>query len=324
MTIFKTIHPHLYGPVPSRRLGYSLGVDLLPFKTCSMDCLYCQLGPEAKTTVRRAAFVPTEAVLAEIEDVLRSGTRVDAVTFSGSGEPTLHPELGRLIRQIKRRTRIPVILLTNSSMLTRPIVRRASAAADIVVPSLDAATEPVFRKINRPHPSLSAAGIIAGLVAFRKIYRGQIWLEIMLVKGINDGPAELAALKKAIAKIRPDRVQLNTVVRPPAEASAKPLMQPDLERVRKFFGGKAEIIAAFDKSGAKAGAAGLADRIRDVVRRRPETAEGIARSLGAAEGSVRRAIRSLEKSGAIQPVRHDGRIFYEPAGQKITSRSRPN
>ena len=316
--------PHLYGPVPSRRLGYSLGVDLLPFKTCSMDCVYCQLGPEAKTTVRRAASVPVDAVLAEIEDVLQSGARVDAVTFSGSGEPTLHPELGRLIRQIKRRTRVPVILLTNSSMLSRPAVRKAAAAADVVVPSLDAATERAFRKINRPHPSLSAAGIIAGLVAFRKTYRGQIWLEIMFVKGMNDGPAELAALKKAIEKIRPDRVQLNTVVRPPAEVSAKPLSPADLERVRAFLGETAEIIAAFDKTGAKSGTAGLADRIRDVVRRRPETVDGIANSLGAAESSVRRAVRTLEKLGAIRPVVHGGRIFYEPEKKEFSAKTRRN
>lgn len=313
MTILPNAHPHLYGPVPSRRLGYSLGVDLLPFKTCSLDCVYCQLGPEAKTIVRRSAFVPVETVLAEIEDVLRSGTRVDAVTFSGSGEPTLHPGLGRLIREIKSRTVIPVILLTNSSMLSRPAVRREAAAADIVVPSLDAATERVFRRINRPHASLSAAGIIAGLAAFRKTFKGQIWLEIMLVKGINDGPAELAALKKAIGKIRPDRVQLNTVVRPPADASAKPLSQAKLGRIREFFGGTAEIIAAFKKAGRTTEAAGLEDRILAVVRRRPETAKGIARSLGVFETAVRRACRALKKAGAIRSVAHGGRIFFEPA-----------
>ncbi|MHB8053721.1 MAG: radical SAM protein [Candidatus Aminicenantales bacterium] len=317
-------HLHLYGPVPSRRLGYSLGVDLLPFKTCSMDCVYCQLGPEAKTTVRRKSFVPIETVLADIEDVLQSGTRVDAVTFSGSGEPTLHPGLGRLIREIKRRTRVPVVLITNSSMFVRPSVRRDAARADIVVPSLDAVTERVFQKINRPHASLSAAEIVAGLAAFRKAYRGQIWLEVLLVKGLNDRPAELRALKKAIAEIRPDRVQLNTVVRPPADSAARPLLPADLEKVRAFLGGTTEIIAAFNKSGHAADQADLPGRILDFIRRRPETAEGIAKSLGASVAAVRRASRTLRKDAAIRPVLHHGRVFFEPSPSETKRKKRPS
>ncbi|MCX6564865.1 MAG: radical SAM protein [Candidatus Aminicenantes bacterium] len=304
---------HLYGPVPSRRLGYSLGVDLLPFKTCSMDCLYCQLGDGAKTTVRRKSFVPVKTVLAEIDKVLRSGTQVDAITFSGSGEPTLHPGLGRLIREIKRRTSLPVIVLTNSSLLTRPSVRKDVAAADIVVPSLDAVRERVFKKINRPHPALSAAGIIAGLVAFRKIYRGRIWLEVLLVKGLNDRPADLRALKKAIARIRPDRVQLNTVVRPPADSSARPLGPKDLEKVRGFLGEKAEIIAKFKKIGRISGTADIPGRVLDFVRRRPETVERIAEALGATPEAVGGVCRQLKKEGMIRSVVHRGRVFFETA-----------
>lgn len=313
-----TQRSHLYGPVPSRRLGYSLGVDLLPFKTCSMDCVYCQLGGGAKTTVRRKSFVPVETVLAEIEEALRSGTRIDAVTFSGSGEPTLHPGLGRLIREIKRRTALPVIVLTNSSLLTRPSVRKDVAAADIVVPSLDAATERAFNKINRPHPTLTAAAIIAGLAAFRDIYRGQVWLEVLLVKGLNDRPADLRALKKAIAWIRPDRVQLNTVVRPPAERSARPLGSRDLEKVRVFLGGTAEIIADFRKGGQTPATMGLPGRILDFVRRRPETAERIAEALGAAPEAVGRICRRLEKEGIIRSVDHGGRMFFEPGTARVT------
>jgi len=315
---------HLYGPVPSRRLGYSLGVDLLPFKTCSMDCVYCQLGRGAKTTVRRKSFVPVETVLAEIEEVLRSGTRVDAVTFSGSGEPTLHPGLGRLIREIKRRTAVPVIVLTNSSMLTRPSVRKDMAAADIVVPSLDAATERVFKKINRPHPALSAAAIIAGLAAFREIYRGRIWLEVLLVKGLNDRPADLRALKKAIARIRPDRVQLNTVVRPPAESSARPLAPRDLEKVRAFLGGTAEIIADFKKSGQAPATTDLPGLVLEFVRRRPETAERIAEALGAAPEAAGIVCRRLEKKGVIRSVNHRGRVFFEQGTAGIKKENPPS
>ena len=303
---------YVYGPVPSRRLGFSLGVDILPFKTCSMDCVYCQLGAEAVTTVRRRSFVPIEDVLKQIEDVLRSGCRVDAITFSGSGEPTLHSGVGRLIRAIKRRTSVPVIVLTNSSMLSRPSVRRDLAAADIVVPSLDAVTESVFKKVNRPHPSLSAAEIVDGLAAFRREYPGQIWLEVLLVRGINDGLPHLRALKKAIARLRPDRVQLNTVVRPPAEKSARPLGLEDLESVKAFLGGTVEIIADFKKFDQAPAKKNLAEQILEFIRRRPETADGIARSLGATVVEIRGACRDLKERGEIRAVIHDARAYYEP------------
>jgi wyosine [tRNA(Phe)-imidazoG37] synthetase (radical SAM superfamily) len=235
----------VYGPVPSRRLGFSLGVDLLPFKTCSMDCVYCQLGSQGRTTVRRREFVPVRTILAQIRAALAKGKPVDAITFSGSGEPTLHSGLGRIIAGIRRLTDVKVVLLTNSSSLTGARARRDAAAADIVVPSLDAATPGVFAKINRPHAGLTVEKTINGLIAFRREFKGRIWLEIMLVKGVNDGPAHLRALKKAIARIRPDRVQLNTVVRPPAEKNARPLTRQELEAVREALGGEAEIIADF-------------------------------------------------------------------------------
>jgi len=311
MPALRTKRTYLYGPVPSRRLGFSLGVDLLPLKTCSMDCVYCQLGAEAATTVRRRSFVPIDDVLKQIEEVLRSGRRVDAITFSGSGEPTLHAGIGRLIRNIKRRTSVPVIVLTNSSMLSRPAVRRDLAAADIVVPSLDAVTENIFKKVNRPHASLTAAEIVDGLAAFRRGYRGQIWLEVLFVRGVNDGRPHLRALKKAISRIRPDRVQLNTVVRPPAEKSAQPLGPEDLERVKAFLGGTVEIIADFRKSDQAPAEKNIADQVWEFVRRRPETADGIARSLGTTVVEVRRACRELEERGEIRPAVHDGRTYYE-------------
>ena len=185
-----------------------------------MDCIYCQLGASAKTTVRRREYVSARAALAQIRKAVASGQRIDAITFSGSGEPTLNAAIGTIIRGIKRMTAIPVVVLTNSSCLSRPEARRALLRADIVVPSLDAATDAVFRKVNRPHAGLTAAGIIAGLSAFRREFQGQIWLEIMLVRGVNDGPGHLKKLKAAAALIRPDRIQLNTVVRPPAERRA--------------------------------------------------------------------------------------------------------
>jgi len=302
---------YIYGPVPSRRLGFSLGVDLLPFKTCSMNCVYCQLGPGRRTTVRRRELVPTRLVLAEIRAALASGQRIDAITFSGSGEPTLHAGLGRIIRAIKRETSVPVVVLTNASTLSRPEVRTALAAADIVVPSLDGATEAVFRRVNRPHPSLSAAKIIGGLAAFRRRFKGLIWLEILLVKGVNDGPAHLRALARTIARLEPDRVQLNTVVRPPAERRARPLSRADLERVKEFLGPKAEIIAVFPSGGQSPPADDLRSRVLDLLRRRPETAAGLARSLGGGIVPVRRAVRDLESSGLVKAAAHGRRRYFE-------------
>jgi len=276
-----------------------------------MDCVYCQLGGGAGTTARRRPLAPERAVLAEIRTALESGTRIEAITFSGSGEPTLHSGLGRIIRGVKRMTRVPVVVLTNSSTLTRPDVRKALAAADIVVPSLDAATEGVFRKINRPHPTLTAAKIIAGLIEFRRVFRGRIQLEILFVKGVNDRPGHLRALRRAIALIRPDRVQLNTVVRPPAERTARPISEAALKRIKHFLGGETEIIAAFPEKRQTTGTLDLARRVRDVVERRPETPDGIARSLGVTVVEIRRAAEGLEAAGLIKEVGHDGRIYYE-------------
>ena len=340
-------HALLYGPVPSRRLGYSLGVDILPFKTCSMDCVYCQLGASARTFVRRREFVPADEVLAQVRAELESGKRIDAITFSGSGEPTLHSGIRKIIRGIKGMTAVPVVVLTNSSTLAGAAGRRAIAEADIVVPSLDAATEPIFARINRPHPGLTAAGIIAGLAEFRKSFRGEIWLEIMLVKGINDGAGHLRALKKAVRLIRPDRVQLNTVVRPPAERTARPLSAAEMERIRSFFGGKAETLVRADKTrperggndprtkpGAPAAAivrvnktrpeyggndpqarlgapAAVIAAILGMAGRRPVTAADLSRSLGTPAADVIALAARLEKRGLLRSVRHRNRTFFE-------------
>jgi len=319
----------LYGPVPSRRLGYSLGVDILPFKTCSMDCIYCQLGASPLTTIRRREFISARTVLAQIRAALASGQRIDAITFSGSGEPTLNAALGRIIRGLKRLTAVPVVVLTNSSRLVRPEVRRELRAADIVVPSLDAASEAPFRRVNRPHDGLTAAAIVDGLAAFRREFKGKIWLEIMLVRGVNDKPAHLKALKAAAARIRPDRIQLNTVVRPPAERRARPLDRGELERIRDYFGEGAEIIAEFKTPPRPAGG-GTGDAVpaergfawlpRDmeaallaVVGRRPVTAADLALSLGLPAAEIEALAGRLAAAGRIRAVRHNDAVYYEKA-----------
>lgn len=306
-------HSRVYGPVPSRRLGLSLGVDILPYKTCSLNCVYCQLGPGPRTRTRRAAYAPAEQVVSQVREALRKAGRVDSITFSGSGEPTLHSELGRMIRGIKKFTDIPVTVLTNGTLLRNRAVRRALLAADRVVPSLDAASERVFRAVNRPHPSLRLSAVLRGLAEFRREYRGQLWLEIMLVKGVNDSAAHIAALKKAVSLIKPDRTQLNTVVRPPAERWAQPLSPREMSAVRRRLGPGCEVTASFGgRAPARSGTADL-ERVLATVRRRPATADDLERSLGIGRKNLEVILARLLGTGRIKKRKHGGGMFFEAA-----------
>jgi wyosine [tRNA(Phe)-imidazoG37] synthetase (radical SAM superfamily) len=307
---------HIYGPVPSRRLGYSLGVDILPYKTCTLDCVYCQLGPTPETTDRAGCFFEEQDILSQIQDaVTPSRGRIDYITFSGSGEPTLNAGLGSLIRKIKAMTDIPVAVLTNGTLLTREEVRQALMEADLVVPSLDAATQEVFERVNRPHPCLEVRDIIQSLIRFRQEYRGRFWLEVMLVAGINDSPEHIRELKEAAASIHPDRVQLNTVVRPPAEGFARALTQERMEEIREIFGPGAEIIADFSDEPRVSGREAVEAAIVDLVKRRPVTLTDLANSLGLHRNEVIKHLDLLRKDDKIRVVFHKGRKYYEPSGE---------
>lgn len=303
---------HVYGPVPSRRLGFSLGVDIIPPKTCSFDCIYCQLGRTKKKSVLRQKFFSSQEILLSIGETIRSGRKIDFITFSGSGEPTLNRSIGRLIRQIKKLTPIPVAVLTNSSLLSQKPVRKSLLEADVVIPSLDAATARTFRKVNRPEPSVKIEAIIKGLESFRREFKGKIWLEVMLVKGINDSPEDIESLKKAIARIKPDRVQLNTVVRPPAEKWARPLSQDKLERIKNQLGGRTEVVADFREKPQPQAAESLEEGVLSLVARRPATVRDIAATLGRSKAEVLRQLKKLLSAKKIRVIRHKGRDFYEP------------
>jgi wyosine [tRNA(Phe)-imidazoG37] synthetase (radical SAM superfamily) len=303
---------HVYGPVPSRRLGFSLGVDILPYKTCSFDCVYCQLGKSGTKSVRRARHFSCPEILGQIRQALAEGRRIDHITFSGSGEPTLNTLLGPLIREIKKLTPVPVAVLTNASLLGLKSVRQALGPADVVVPSLDAATASGFRKVNRPEPSVRVEKVIAGLIEFRSEFRGEIWLEVMLVRGLNDSPEDISALKRAIARIRPNRVQLNTAVRPPAESWARPLSRRALEKIRKELGGAAEVVVDFRKKQRAVGRGNLKSEILAMIGRRPVTVKDMASSLGASAAEIRRQLGSLLRWRRVRPVSHKGVVYYEP------------
>jgi len=301
----------VYGPVPSRRLGYSLGVDLLPRKRCSFDCVYCQVGRTTRTTVRRRDFYPVAEVLGQVRAALGSGKTIDCVTLSGTGEPTLYRSLGPLIRRIKTMTDVPVAVLTNGSLLFRKAVRRGLAEADIVIPTLDAADQAMLDRVNRPNTALRFDRLVRGLKAFRVEFPGRIWLEVMLVKGMNDRPEHLRRLKTLVEALSPDRVQINTVVRPPAEKTAKPLSRAELERARALLGSASEIIADFRKTDRRRGRALRDEDVLAVLKRRPVTLRDLAASLGRPAREIRTRLRALIRRGRAARVSHKGRAFFE-------------
>ncbi len=301
---------HIFGPVPSRRLGYSLGVDILPLKTCNLNCVYCELGRTNRETNRRKAWVPAAVILPEIEKALKTTDRIDFITLSGSGEPTLNTELGEMIRGIKDMTDIPVAVITNGTLLWLPEVREDLHMADLVLPSLDAADKTAFKKINRPHGTLDLEKIIDGLTVFRSEYHGPIWLEILLARGINDSPEQIQALVEAVRRIQPDKVQLNTVVRPPAEAGIEPLSHEELVSLRKKFGERAEVIAHFEAGEQKNLSRDVEAEVVALCARRPVTLEEIVASLGFARQEVDRAIASLVFDGRLAAVPHGRKVYY--------------
>uniref|UniRef100_A0A7C4CD86 Radical SAM protein n=1 Tax=candidate division WOR-3 bacterium TaxID=2052148 RepID=A0A7C4CD86_UNCW3 len=307
----------VYGPVPSRRLGLSLGINIIPRKTCTLDCCYCQLGRTTRKTLQRCSFFPVADILAQVRAAVRHSrnaggkSRISFLTFSGEGEPTLNSDIGRLIRRLKREFSIPVAVITNSTLITDPQVRRDLYAADLVVPSLDAADQRTFMKVDRGHRSLKIAAIIAGLKLFRRHYRGQLWLEIMLVRGINDSPEQLMQLRRAAWEIRPDRVHLNTVVRPPAEKWARPLPPDDLEQVKMLFGPGTDIAESTLPPRARPRKADPEAAIIATVRSRPVTREDLTRALGLSPARLRPLLARLVRARKIRRVVFWGKLFYE-------------
>ncbi len=217
---------YTFGPVPSRRLGRSLGVSPIPAKTCSYTCVYCQLGRTDHLQTARVSFFPRDEILAEIMQ-WAGQSDIDYITFVGDGEPTLCADLGWLIDRTRDGVALPVAVITNGSLLWSQEVRRDLMRADVVIPTLDAGNETTFKRINRPHRNISFNSMLQGQIDFRREYGGKFWLEVMLVSGVNDSTEELTSIRRAVDKIQPDRVYLLTPIRPPAESWVKP---PNPER----------------------------------------------------------------------------------------------
>lgn len=314
---------YLYGPVPSRRLGRSLGIDLVPFKTCTYDCIYCQLGRTTNKTVERKEYVVVEDVLAELERKLAEDHVPDYISLAGSGEPTLNSSIGDLIDRIKCLTNIPVAVLTNGSLLWMNEVQDALMAADLVLPSLDAGDESLFRYVNLPHEDISFEQMVDGLAAFTKRFSGEVWLEVLLLAGVTGMPSEAKKIATYAERIGASRVQLNTVSRPPAEDFAFPLSTDRMLALKGVFRGRVDIISENEREGSYVSAfaqAGDVD-ILALLGRRPCTSADVASGLGIHVTEALKHLAALIKAGKVVTVTSDGRTFYTVVVSTEASRS---
>lgn len=304
---------YIFGPVNSRRLGVSLGVDLMPYKTCSLNCVYCECGGTTALTSEIAEYVPTDDVIAELDGFLAGSPRLDVITFSGSGEPTLHSGIGIIIRHIRERyPHYRIAVLTNGTLFGDPAVRRAVAPVDIVVPSLDAVSPEAFARIGRPAGGITPEGLVDGLVEFRKDFGGKLFLEIFIVPGINDTAEELAALRDAALKIRPDAVQINSLDRPGTEAWVEPAGRQELESMEGLFAPlKVEIIGRpAERIYQDRHVSDMMKEILSLLRRRPSTLDDLQLALGSDREQLRNVLGSMTSDEMITVEVLDRGEFY--------------
>ncbi len=307
-------YKHLFGPVPSRRLGMSLGVDLIPHKICSLNCVYCECGRSTNLTSERKEYVSVDDVFRELTRFFNNSPDPDYITFSGAGEPTLHSHIGKVIEFIKElRPKVPVAVLTNGSLFNNPNVRSELMRADLVLPSLDAATDQAFRKINRPVGSVSIENYIQGLIDYSYEFDGEIWMEILILPGYNNDQDNLLALKEALLKINPHRIQLNTLDRPGAVEGLKSASRIELEHIAGIWNlENVEIIAApQDRHEGKSFRTDVEDAILTTLSRRPCTLKDLEIILGHNGNEINKYLGVLEESGEIETNTLERGAFYQ-------------
>jgi wyosine [tRNA(Phe)-imidazoG37] synthetase (radical SAM superfamily) len=291
-------------------LGFSLGVDPVVPKTCTLDCVYCELGPTTRRTVCRRPYVPADEILSELSRRLAEGLELDFVTLSGSGEPTLNSELGRIVQGIKAMTDVPVAVLTNATLLTDEAVRSALAPVDVVAPSLDAVSQDVFEAVNRPDPALNSRSIADALVLFSREFTGRIWLETLFVEGLNDGYDETEKIAEIAAAVEPERIHVNTVVRPPAAPHARPVRLEILSGIAERLGPAAEVIAGPFGMSQPVASRDVTDLVLTMAARRPVTAEDVARSAGLSLAASAKIMSDLTEKNRLTVVRHGEKLYY--------------
>ncbi len=316
---------YIFGPVPSRRLGLSLGIDPTavsgPFnddrradsKVCNWNCAYCQLGRTRCFTTARASYYPPEAMLEELRETLAtdSARNIDWITFVGSGEPTLSSDLGTMIRGVKSMTDIPVAVLTNGSLFSDIRVREDLMSADAVLPTLDAGTEELYRRINRPHPNYNFERIIRGMIAFRARYSGKLWIECMLIAGVNDDEASLHDIAAAMKRVAPDEIHLVLPDRPPAEPWVKPADEDGILRARTILGGVARTVYPAEVEFERGAIQDPLEAAAAIIARHPMSNEELARSLSLwGVSDTETAIRMFAESGRGISVERHGKTFW--------------
>lgn len=301
----------VYGPVPSRRLGRSLGVDLVPHKVCSYDCIYCQLGRTKQKTIERKPYIPVGNILNQVQQKLREGVSADYITLAGSGEPTLNTEIGSLIHELKQVTEIPIAVLTNGSLLGNGQVRESLMAADTVLPSLDAYDQKGFETINRPHPEISFETMVEGLIAFQKDYPGEMWLEVFVLDGMNATEADALEFKHWIERINPQKVHVNTAVRPTAEAYARQVPVEAMAKFCNIIGEKAEVIAPFRDTQRHERGADIEEDLLNLLARRPCSIDDISSGLNVHKNEILKYIEPLVKNHRVEEVRRGSVVYYQ-------------
>ncbi|HSO17871.1 MAG TPA: radical SAM protein [Desulfosarcina sp.] len=299
---------YLFGPVPSRRFGRSLGIDLVPHKTCSFDCVFCQLGRTKPKTLTRKVYHPTEDVIDEVRHWLRADGEADYLTLSGSGEPTLHAAFGRVLAAL-RDAPFPSALLTNGSLLKHAHVREAAALADVVKISLSAWDQRSFDWVNRPHPKIVFQSFMDGLKRFREMYHGRLWLEVFLLSGINAMQRDVEKIARLVRELAPERIHLNTVARPPAEDFAAAVPGPVLEALAKRFDPPARIAAETGAHRATKAAVDDAD-ILSMLKRRPCTIKQIETAFGLHINEVAKILGRLMRDQRIRADLRNHQVYY--------------
>ncbi|UCD19695.1 MAG: radical SAM protein [candidate division WOR-3 bacterium] len=288
----------------------SLGIDIVPHKNCSYDCIYCQLGRTGYKTTSRKEYTPVRGILEEIKTAVANKQRIEYITFSGSGEPTLHSGIGRLIDGVKNITSIPTAVLTNGSLLHHPDVRNDLVHANVVLPTLCTVNQEMFIKIHRSAPQLDIMEIVRGYIAFRRMFKGLIWLELMIIKGINDKPHHMTEMISVIEEIAPDKIHLNTVARPPSEEYAKPVTAEVLESIKAILGSRCEIIAEFKPTEKGRGDGETSESILSIIQRRPVTIEDLIEVTGLTRSEITERIEQLIKEGTVISSIHGNRRYY--------------
>ena len=308
------MYKYLFGPVPSRRLGMSLGVDLVPHKVCSLNCIYCECGQTTNLTTERKEYVPFDEVIKELEHFMNNNPAPDYITFSGSGEPTLNSRIGDVLQYIKsNHPDILVAVLTNGTLFSDKQVRSELLSADVVLPSLDTASDSTFYKINRPFHSININDYVKGLEEFRKEFKGKIWLEVLIIPGYNDNEPDLELLKKAFEKIMPDSIQLNSLDRPGVIPDIRTAGKDELQYIVDYWKlDNVEIIAAAPKrKDIKSYRKDIETAILETIFRRPCTLEDLAKILGLHKNEINKYLDTIEADNKIEAVRQERGVFYQ-------------